>query len=209
MKNLFFLLLLATSLQAQELKNSYHKILPHYKGQDTEASCSAASSTIVFNAMLFPEFVFSENSLIASSGSSKWRTETLPTGHGLTLNQLNEYLSSTVKNLKLEKKIEVMPVHMSHPQAASLYQEALKSFKLGEGQIIMMFDQGIFTGDGSYGHFSPVGDYDEKNEQVLILDTDAQYFTPYWVSVDKALKGMDTMDDLVPMKRGFIWIRRK
>ena len=73
----------------------------------------------------------------------------------------------------------------------------------------MNFLQSEFTGDpeGSIGHIAPVAAYDENKKQVLILDPDRDYYEPYWVSDEQALKGMATLDKGAGKYRGYLVIK--
>lgn len=45
-------------------------------------------------------------------------------------------------------------------------------------------------GFGDYGHFSPIGAYDLRQDRVLLLDVYRQDLEPYWVPTERLFAGM-------------------
>ena len=76
--------------------------------------------------------------------------------------------------------------------------------------VVANFLQNELTGDpeGAVGHVAPVAAFDAKAGRVLVLDTDRDYYEPYWVSEAAFIRSMNTVDKASGKTRGLLWIHR-
>jgi hypothetical protein len=152
--------------------------------------------------------LFTEKSLLHISQSKKWKDAVVQGGKGMRLNDLNFEIENLLKKLRLTNYSTTYR-EMQTEEDTSYFKSALKKQMNGEGWIILNYDQGVVMNEGSYGHFSPVATYDEKSQKLLILDSDATWYEPYWVPLNLIVKSMNTYDGDLNNPRGFIWIYKK
>lgn len=188
------------------IKNSpaldFWALMPYYMPQFTGKSCSVASAAMVLNALraridlTSKDKLITQENLLKKVNSSEWSFETSENGHGVSLNVLSKHLVNAFQFYDLKnRKAEV--IYFKDTSSDSK-RKLLAILRLNEKSdlnfILANFLQSEFTSDpeGAVGHFSPVGAFDEKNEQVLIFDVDRLNYEPYWVSVDTFLKGIAT-----------------
>jgi hypothetical protein len=200
----------------------FWSLISYYIPQFTGASCSVASITITLNAartrlhLTSEDKVISESALLKSVDKDHWKERT--TGNlgyrgkfGVELGLLAGLAKEAFeKNGFPQVKTETTFIKDHSPETKEKLVQVLKEFETNPDLfLIANFDQESFTNDAHAGHISPVGAYDSKNQKVLILDTDRDYFMPYWISVDTFLAGMNTSDSRSKNSthRGFITIR--
>lgn len=72
-----------------------------------------------------------------------------------------------------------------------LLRSRLEAFEiLGNGVIIIHFDQGAYVPDLNIPHISPVGGYDTATSRVTILDVDLAQDRPCSISFDSFYRGI-------------------
>jgi len=196
----------------------FWKMIPYYVHQQNGWSCGIVSSAIALNAArailnLTPQLkadqpLFYESDLVQylqkNQALSKY------SGKGVALSELGEILRETAKDFKLNQ-LKIEAVHLDNDSELKAKEKHLHELlmtleKSDKHLIIANFNQGVYTGDADVGHYSPVAAYDSANKKVLILDTDRQWYEPYWVSEEVFLKGMKTMDKSTNKNRGYIHI---
>lgn len=189
----------------------FWKIIPYYRAQSTNASCSIASVTMIVNALI-PSYtlgsetkLFTEQSLIKLSGSKRWKDAVTSDGKGMSLKNLTIEIKNILPKLGLSNFQAVYHEMLSETDDSAFKEVLLKQMN-GEGWIILNYDQGLVMGSGSYGHFSPVASYSSQNNKILILDTDATWYEPYWVGFNTLASSMKTFDNDLKQPRGYIWI---
>jgi hypothetical protein len=193
------------------LGDPFWKIIPYYRAQATNASCSIASVTMIINALI-PSYtlnaetkLFTEQSLLKLSNSKRWKKAVSSDGKGMSLKDLATEINNLLPKLGLSNFKADFREMLSEVDATAFQEALLKQMK-GEGWIILNYDQGLVMGSGSYGHFSPVASYWSQKNKVLILDTDATWYEPYWVGINTLTNSMKTFDNDLNQARGFIWI---
>jgi hypothetical protein len=160
--------------------------------------------------------VVSERALLDKVKKEHWKDRTTSKlgyrgKYGVELSLLAGITQEAFQSFGLPQvKIETVHINDNTSATQEKLVQILKEFEKNPDLfLIANFDQKAFTNDAEAGHIAPVGAYDSKNQKVLILDPDRQYFVPYWVSVDTFLTGMNTVDSRTPGKlhRGLITIR--
>jgi len=78
--------------------------------------------------------------------------------------------------------------------------------------ILIYFNQGVLTGDWDGPHISPIGAYDQKARQVLIMDVDREWYVPYWSPDEKLLDALlkpapAEHGPLADETGGLVWIK--
>jgi hypothetical protein len=89
-----------------------------------------------------------------------------------------------------EFQIEAVPMQDSAAARTRLHRDLVENEATDRNFIIANFDQGLFTGDAPVGHISPVAAYDARRKRVLVLDSDREWYEPYWVSEATFARGM-------------------
>lgn len=209
-------------------RNSQHPapqfwaLISYYIPQFSGASCSVASVAMTVNAartqleLTSEDGVVTEPKLLDSVEAEHWKSRTTSkVGYfgkfGVPLDSLEKVaLESLKKNGFPNAKIEKFHLTDRSKETRTAVLKSLQEFESNpEFYILANFDQKEFTNDVHAGHVAPIGAYDSKNEKVLILDPDREYFMPYWVSLDTFIAGMNTQDTSSPEKpfRGYLTIQ--
>lgn len=213
---------LTLSSNFQYFKTTDHtdfwKIAPYYLPQHNPKACSVASVAMILNALRADDKLTASDELFTSESLLKLEKEfanaTGKLGRGMTLDGLqsatqkaldkaypSKYVVESFRFNALDKEKELV----------RLKDLLIQNEKDPKNMMIANFLQGTLTGDpeGNIGHISPIGAYDAKSDRVLIMDTDRQYYEPYWISSAKLLEAMNTQDSGAKKARGLIWIKAK
>jgi hypothetical protein len=181
----------------------FFALVSFYIPQMTSSSCSSASLAIILNAAKAQLKRTSEESNITELGLIKkfnihnWEEKTLNKDgyhgeHGINISDFREIVELAFKQYGFPNAtVELVKVGNTTTVLKNKIIEDLKSLSR-QRFIIANFDQYIFTDDVHVGHFSPIAAYNEKKSSVLVLDTDREYFEPYWVSFDTFFSGVNT-----------------
>ena len=190
-------------------------LMPYYWPQQSGASCSLASATMVLNAarahkgLTASDELATEKNVIAKQPNDQWGKAVGEHGHGVALDEAKPFIENAFQSFGMKVSVEVIHVDESAAMKKTVHQHLVENEKSDKDFIIVNFLQSEYTGDpeGSVGHLAPVGAYDEKAKKVLIRDPDRQYYEPYWVTEDTLVKGMATTDKGASKTRGLIHIR--
>lgn len=199
--------------QSAKAGQQFWKLMPYYRHQLTNCSCSVAAANIVLNAMhpsytVNPnETLFTEAKTLELSESDKWKRAAENDSIGIALQDFNIEIKNLLKKLNLTGRYTSQFFEMRTAQDAGTFQDHLKKFNRGEGYLIPMFSQGaVMGGSAIYPHYSPIGAFDETKNRVLILDVDGTWYEPYWLTVTSMIANMTAYDEQMKCQRGYIWI---
>ena len=188
-------------------------LISFYVPQGNHASCSVASAVMVLNAArahmakTAEEKVISEPELLDKIHDPQWKLRVSPGGekgiYGLNLDLFGDLMKKALGAYSLSPaKVATYHVVDTSSETKASVRKSLKGLSMNHF-IVANFDQKAFTNDTQVGHFSPVAAYDASKDRVLILDSDREYYEPYWVSVDDFVKGMATQDHQIKKSRGY------
>lgn len=195
----------------------YWQLSPYYVSQFNPKACSVASVTTVLNALRANDALTSKDELFTQESVQKlgppFAKAVGRTGKGMSLDELGPNFEHLAKKALPQKKITVETIRFNGSDAGaelkkleSLLEQNEKN--AGKDFIIANFLQATLTGDPEgVGHISTIGAYDSAKKRVLILDTDRQYYEPYWVPVEVFMKAMNEVDAGAKKARGLIVIR--
>ncbi len=225
--SLVLIMALAFSVHAQEVKPKYVSttvrlskspdfvrknkapdfwaMMPYYVHQQDGSACGIASMTMLINAARSNASLSASDALI----TQKALVEKINVNYskGLTLDQLGDAIKKSLAAYSLKARVEVMHVDGSDLQVKKIRDLLLKNEKSDRNFMIANFFQGTYTGDPEgVGHISPVAAFDSKNNKVLVMDVDREYYEPYWISLDTFIKGMNSEDKSVKMNRGLVFV---
>lgn len=199
----------------QNKASLYWRISPYYLPQLTDSSCSLASAAMVMNAVRSQLKLTANHALVTQDGllsrvnDKAWRVNVRQGGQGMTLDQLKRMMIKALQVYHVHGAT-VEAVHLnghSKQNEQQLRKTLLESERTAQVYIIPNFNQKFFTGQTSVGHFSPIGGYDAAKRQVLIMDTDREFYEPYWVPEKLLFDSMATFDKEAHHHRGYLVIR--
>lgn len=192
-------------------------MMPYYQYEISDGYCSAATVTMVVNAARAKQSLTASDELVTQEGVVRklndpfWNMSVADLHRGVTLDELATLLSKSLKEYGFTK-VEILVNHVdqiSIKTKQELHRVLVENEKSANDFVVLNFLQSEFTGDpeGAVGHLAPIGAYDAKKKQALILDPDRKWYEPYWVSEDTLLKGMATVDKYTNRNRGYLWIK--
>lgn len=187
----------ATAYLREAPAPDYWSLSAYYVPQQTTSDCSAAAVAMALNALrgLPPnadEELFTEASLIALVDDPKWTEQVADDGPGVTFDDLKDVLALSLERAGLEGAIvdAAQPASANEAGLAGLRRALADNETSAENVMLVYFNQGVITGDWDGPHISPVGAYDEKNDRVLIMDVDRNWYVPYWTSTETLLAAL-------------------
>lgn len=183
-------------------------LIPYYVPQQDGSACGIASTTILMNALRVHQSLTAADSLV----TQKTLVEKTKVNYskGLKLDQLSEAVKKGLNEYKINATVEAIHADGTSEQMKKIKSLLIKNEKSDRNFILANFHQTAYTGDPEgVGHISPVGAFDQKNNRVLILDVDREYYEPYWVSFETFYKGIDTSDSSASQKRGLVFVELK
>jgi hypothetical protein len=192
----------------------FWSLLPFYVPQATEAACSIASITIALNALrglpsLAADPIITQERLLERVADARWLGATARGGSGVTWAELEHYLGESIRAYAVQASVEVWrPDNRSELTLQRLREMLAENEQSSSDIIIGVFDQGVLTGDVNIGHVSPIGAYDQKSRRVLVLDTDREWYVPYWVSDERLLEAMLKPGPQDSERGGLLRVRR-
>lgn len=88
------------------------------------------------------------------------------------------------------------------------FRKDLESSARGDGSILVVSYGRKAFGQTGDGHFSPIGAYHKKDDQVLILDVARYKYPPHWVPLELLWKAMSCIDKVTGRPRGYMRLSR-
>lgn len=198
--------------------HDYWALAPYYVSQRDGKSCSLGSLTMLANALnaslplTSEDKLWTQDSLLKKVNNSAWKRDLGPVGFGVILKDLKIYADDLLKTIGKEKTHTVEPIYA---EDGSTFESKLRDIlaqneKNSSDLIVANFDQGVLTGDPEGGgHISPIGAYDSKQDRVLIMDVDREWYEPYWVELKTLHQAINTVDKVSSKKRGILWIKSR
>jgi hypothetical protein len=175
----------------------------HYVKQYHESSCSVAAVATVINAL--GEVIrgaadnITQMDLLDRVKTGNWKKRMSPEGdngkHGMPFRLFGEVVKGSIDVFQIPVvSVETVDLHknsLPEQEKKKLLRRRLEAFEtLGNGVIIIHFDQGAYVPDLNIPHISPVGGYDTATGRVTILDVDQTQSGPYSVSFDRFYRGI-------------------
>lgn len=177
--------------------------------QQTNASCSLASATIVLNAILkdleSPLMPAHQHEVLEMTNNETWDTSIREDGDGVDLDQLSHYLNQLFEAYHINAKVNTFHISNDDPDEKTQFFQYLKALNQ-KTLIIANFEQAMLIPTIPVGHFSPIGAYNQEKGEVLILDVDKEWTGPYWVDQDRLFSALHTYDSDANAFRGYLVI---
>lgn len=192
----------------------YWALSPYYVSQQNDSSCSVAVVAMIVNALRAERDLKSADELVTQPALldtldiDRWKKQVVEGGDGVTLVELAGIAKDAMRAYGIDKgRVEIVWFPEASADALKqLHQLLSENERTDRDLIVVNVVQGILTGDpeGMVGHFAPVAAYDAVARRVLILDPDRRWYEPYWVSVEKLLAAMATVDNVSKQSRGLL-----
>jgi hypothetical protein len=197
----------------------YWKLSPFYVPQQTSSACSLASVVMALNALRglparSDERLITQSALLKKVAQAAWVKQVAEGGSGVTFDGLVALVKKSLARFQLrDYGVEVIRPGDEQPETLARLRQALADNEASDRDVILVyFNQGVVTGDWDGPHVSPIGAYDARTGQVLILDVDREWYVPYWTADTQLLKAMlrpapAKHGPLAGETGGLIWIR--
>lgn len=182
----------------------FWKLIPFYVGQNNGYACSVAALATVLNAIerTRPDLAasdtnFSQGKMVDEVKAARWK-ERVTAGwkgrHGLTLSELAEVAAEALKVYGLGDWTVATRsfAGTGTGDLTALHAILAANEASADDFVIIHFLQDKLTNDpgGPYPHISPIGAYDAASRRALVLDVDRDYYSPYWVGLERLLIAM-------------------
>jgi hypothetical protein len=166
------------------------------------AHCGAASAVVVNNALI-PERCLTQDELFTEK-TAHVITQDVVYRMGFTLQELAEMI-------RTRTGLEVHSQHAGESDEIGTYESFVAALQKNEDSdrdhLILNFSRAFLRGEGTgNGHFSPVADYNEDRDMVLILEVNAER-EPYWIASNDIYGAMNTTDPVSKKRRGWLFVR--
>ena len=178
-------------------------LIRHYVKQYHVSSCSVASVATVVNALRCGEYdhprPVTQMDILARVRIGNWKERMSKSGYngrrGLPLELLGKIVKGSLLAYGLgHTAVETVQINVRTGQSkkikAQLYRRLTEFETKGNGIIIAHFNQGAYVPTLGIPHISPVGGFDTRTGQVMLLDVDATQQGPYQVDFDTFYKGL-------------------
>jgi len=175
----------------------------HYVKQYHESSCSVAAVVTVINALGEVIRGAADNvtqlELLDRVQAGNWKKRMSPEGddgkHGMPFGLFGEVVKGSIDAFQIPvlsvETVDLRESPLSEREKRELLRSRLEAFEtLGNGVIIIHFDQGAYVPDLNIPHISPVGGYDTATGRVTIMDVDQDQSEPYSISFDCFYRGI-------------------
>jgi hypothetical protein len=197
----------------------YWQLSAFYVPQFTSSACSVASVAMAVNfARGLPAEaetpIVTQTALLETVGDETWAEQGAEGGDGVTFAQFVAVLEESLQSYGIED-YEIEVIRPGDAGAASLAEvrRVLAANEASDDDVILMyFNQGVLTGDWDGPHISPIGAYDQRTRQALVMDVDREWYVPYWSADAKLLDAMlrpapAEHGPLAGETGGLVWIR--
>jgi hypothetical protein len=178
-------------------------LFKHHVKQYHEASCSVATVVSVVNAIREKQtgkhVPVSQMDILEKVRAGNWKERMSPMGdngkRGLPLPLLGEIIKSSLDTYEIRyERMEIIAAPGNRMQEEKILTELINRLsdfeEKGDCVLIAHFDQGAFLRTLNIPHISPVGGFDIKTKEVIILDVDPEQTKPYKITFDTFCKGI-------------------
>lgn len=198
----------------------YWKFSQFYLPQQTSSACGLASTAMALNFLRgIPKFsddkLITQPALLDTVFTGDWGKKVAEGGDGLKFHELVMLVKKGLKAYHLDNYTVKVIRPSNDPKGLALIKRVLAANERSSHDLVLVyFNQGVLTSDWDGPHISPIGAYDSRRNQVLIMDIDREWYPPYWSPVEKlheALLRPAPADQgiLAGQTGGLVWITKK
>lgn len=203
----------------------FWQLMPNYAGAKGDCGCTTIL-TMGLNAFRTRIKLSSSKSLINKEdilahikpNGTSWQKR-ISSGSGFNLDEVEGLFQQGLKVFDIHQNWKFTTVHASEMTDVSRKKALLdlrdllsKNESDADSLLLINYSQGhaLDSPSSPYGQFAWVGAFDQKEDKVLVLDVDREWFEPYWVPADKLYWAMNTRVDAgEPVKessyRGYVY----
>ena len=181
-------------LSESKFNADYSSLKDNFVSQSKRTFCGVASSVIALNSL--------RNSFPTVNQKTIFNQETRKVIHplkvtlgGMTLAQLNNILQAHQLKTKL--------VYAADIDIQEFRSVAEKNLTNPDDLMLVNYQRKALRQNGG-GHISPIAAYHQKSDRFLILDVASYKYPPVWVRTEELWQGMNTVDQISNLSRGFI-----
>ncbi len=181
-------------LAESKFSADYSSLQDNFVSQSKRTFCGVASSVIALNSL--------RNSFPTVNQKTIFNQETRKVIHplkvtlgGMTLAQLNNILQAHQLKTKL--------VYAADIDIQEFRSVAEKNLTNPDDLMLVNYQRKALRQNGG-GHISPIAAYHQKSDRFLILDVASYKYPPVWVRTEELWQGMNTVDRISNLSRGFI-----
>ncbi len=185
-------------LSESKFSADYSSLQENFVSQSRRTFCGVASSVIALNYL--------RNNLPIVNQKTIFNQKTRKVIHpfkvalgGMTLAQLNNILQAHQLKTKL-----VYADDIDIREFRSLGQKNLTN---PDDLMLVNYQRKALKQNGG-GHISPIAAYHQKSDRFLILDVATYKYPPVWVRTEELWQGMNTVDKISNLSRGFIIVQK-
>lgn len=186
---------LSTSVGQELFSTSFHVaydcLNPNFEGQEHLSFCGIACVSILLNTLL--PFQNWTQSMIYSTIAKSYMS------NGITLSNLSHVLEIC----GLQPRIRFC-------ENESIEEQFREDLKKPDNFVIVNYWRQYYVEDKNYihrsGHFILIGAWDEKTDNLLILDPNHTRFPHHWIPLKDLVRMMCTYDKTASMPRGYLII---
>ena len=185
--------------------SDFFRLIPYYIPQATPSGCSAANMTMLLNAARSHGALTADEKLLTFESfareyagdpdytkailGGKKALLTLMTKKPLANANLAKVLGNAARKIGIlsTQAVQLRVIDQAdRARARAEFEKALlENEKSSDDFIFFSYMQGRITGDPEGGaHVATIAAYDAKTKSVLVLDSDREWYEPYWTSVD-------------------------
>lgn len=187
-------------LQNDFCQENYKLLLDRFEEQVLYSYCGVASATIVLNALSNSSNVFVQLKNISESAKKKDKQviSFRKVAFGMTLKQLKCLFEFHSLNAEIYYAKDI--------SLGNFRDLAVTAINRPRNFIVINYLR-MSLGQLGYGHFSPLGGYNSKEDRFLIMDV-ASSNNFIWVTTEALYYAMKTSDFLTGRSRGFIVVTK-
>jgi hypothetical protein len=188
---------LSSSLGQELFSTSFHVAYDclnrNFEGQERLFFCGIACASILLNTLL---------------PFQKWNQSTLYS----TIAQSHMLNGITLSNLSHVLELCGLSSIIRYCENETVEEQFREDLKKQDNFVIVNYWRQYHVKEKDYihrsGHFSLIGGFDEKTDNVLILDTSHTRFPHHWLPLEHLVRMMCTYDRMASMPRGYLIINQ-
>jgi len=182
-------------LARANFKADYAALASNYEPQELVSFCGVASSVTVLNALgkktNQSDFFTDDVSDVKSRFSVMFGGMALSELTNLLEKHNTKGVMTYASDSSLEEFRNILKRNLSNP----------------ENYLLVNYQREVLE-QGTVGHISPLGAYDNESDYVLIMDTAAHKYPPTWVPVSLLFDAMNTADASSGVTRGYLEVSK-
>ncbi|MCC5831486.1 MAG: phytochelatin synthase family protein [Chlamydiales bacterium] len=186
-------------------RSDYWRLVNYFETQITNTHCGVASGVMVLNALKIEKPYVERFKYPLFTQEEGFFTEDVK-----QIVQLEQVLKGGMSMSQLARALETFrlsatPLYATEFSLAD-FRQLLETTLVEENSFLIANWYRPAIGQIGSGHFSPIGAYNKKTDQVLILDVSRYKYPPFWVPAEDLYKSMQPLGSKGQRTRGVILV---